>query len=626
VRLAGDSEFALAFFSLTFGVLLVAMTYHVAHRMLGRQVALWSAFLITISPFHIWYSQEVRMYTLAALLGLLTWWCAWKALQGETRAIWCYALLAAIGLYVLYYFVFLLVIINFIVLLRALFAQNRARNLTRTWMFAQLLVLALYAPWLPVACRQAIDPPVPPWRGFVPWHMALLETWTALSFGQSVQLDQVWPLLLVTGGIFALGIMVRPGVGWRGQLMMHAQQTKIWLFHSSENSSEEANRGLSRPGLWLAVVALGPVVLINLGSLLTPLYHVRYAFTYSPPFYIILGAGLAWLMKRKRLAGIVGVLALLSGTSFSLWQLHTHPAYAADDLRGAVQYIAARWRPGDAILINAGYAYPAFLYYYRGPLAGRMRLNDYRPVNTFQYPLILQTGIIGGSASLGWGDSTADFYSTTEADTAAALARVLQDFPRIWVLRVYDTVADGEGFVRRWLVDHTIPFEDQDFIGPSYVRVQGFISQMQPLPPPSRSVQMEGDIALRGWDCPREVHAGSFLDAVLWWEVTGTLPSHSPPYAVSLKLWDEKNGVLVAQQDEWPLGSLLFTPAWPQGRVMRHPMRLYLPAWLSSGSYKLDVQVYNSATVLPFERVDGAGNAVTLSRVTVAAASPDQQP
>ena len=83
-RLAGDSEFALAFFSLIFGVLLIPLCYTLAGRLpwpggkhgLGRDIALWSALLVAVSPYHLWYSQEVRMYTLGAALGLVTLWCA----------------------------------------------------------------------------------------------------------------------------------------------------------------------------------------------------------------------------------------------------------------------------------------------------------------------------------------------------------------------------------------------------------------------------------------------------------------------------------------------------------------------------------------------------------------------
>ena len=82
-RLAGDTEFALAFFSVVFGLLLISLTCALARRLMGRAVALWATLLVAISPFNLWYSQEVRMYTLGAALGLVTLWCALRIAERQ---------------------------------------------------------------------------------------------------------------------------------------------------------------------------------------------------------------------------------------------------------------------------------------------------------------------------------------------------------------------------------------------------------------------------------------------------------------------------------------------------------------------------------------------------------------
>ncbi len=341
-------------------------------------------------------------------------------------------------------------------------------------------------------------------------------------------------------------------------------------------------------------------------------------FTYAPPFYILLGAGLAWLSRRLWPVAAVAALVVLGGSAFSIRELHTNPRYAADDWRAAVDFIAERWRPGDAILVNAGYAYTGFVTYYDGPIAGRLRLTDFQPAAwPADRPLVLQTGIVGGSPNLGWGDPASDFYATTQADTVAALQLVTQSFPRIWVLRIYDTVADPGGSIRDWLAANTTPFEDRLFAGESYMRVQGFMSPAQPDPPGGVETALEKGMTLAGWQSPPSGAAGSPLDIVLWWRAA------APPgadYAVSLKLWEtgsQGSADLAAQQDEWPLGSLLFTSAWPPGHLVRHPMRLALPAGLAPGQYWLNVEMYDPATVRPLSRRDGQGTSVSLGPVTV---------
>jgi 4-amino-4-deoxy-L-arabinose transferase-like glycosyltransferase len=633
-RLSGDTEFALAFFSVVFGMLLIPLTYALARRMLGRTVAMWSALLVAISPFNLWYSQEVRMYTLGAVLGLVTLWCALEmvnqqisksanqqipalhrpagqhgrtganasksanrqiAKPREWRCLVGYALAATTGLYVLYYFGFLLVTLNVLVIVYLLF--NRQFRRLGIWLLAQVAVLVLYLAWLPIAWRQATNPPVPPWRGLIPLHTVLLEVWAALSLGQSVQPSQVWPILLVIVALYLLGIL------------------------SQIRKSPISN--LQSP-LLLVAYTFVPVLLIYLVSLITPLYHVRYVFTYAPAFYILLGAGLAWLTRRLWPLAAAAVLALLIGSTFSIYELHTNPRYAADDLRAAVGFISERWRPGDAILINAGYAYPGFLYYYDEPIAGRVRLSDFqpaeRPTPTRGGPLLLDTGTIGGAADLGWGDPESDFYTTSMTETAAALERLTQTFPRIWMLRIYDTVSDPEGFIRDWLATNTTPFEDQTFTGESFMRVQGFMSSIQPPPPSEGQVALEGGISLLGWEAQANARAGEPLDVVLWWYVYAPSRPNDQPYAVSLKLWGTTQGAeayLAAQQDEWPVGGLLLSPSWPPEQSVRHPMRLVLPADLPPGDYRLEVEMYDPATVQPVPRRDGQGRTISLGPVTV---------
>jgi len=66
VALVGGSEFALRFPSALAGVLTVALLYRAGRAWSGGRAAGWAALLLALNPFHIWYSQEARMY---ALLG-----------------------------------------------------------------------------------------------------------------------------------------------------------------------------------------------------------------------------------------------------------------------------------------------------------------------------------------------------------------------------------------------------------------------------------------------------------------------------------------------------------------------------------------------------------------------------
>ncbi|MEZ4767321.1 MAG: glycosyltransferase family 39 protein, partial [Caldilineales bacterium] len=187
-------EFVAAFLSLLFGVLLVPLTWQLARRLrLDTRVAGIAALLVAVSPLGVWYSQEVRMYTLGAALGVVCLLASApflfpdRAQRRLGRAAVVYALAAAAGLYTLYYFAFLLVSINLLViplLARRWRTTGKAgRRDLFIWLAAQLGTLLLFAPWLPTAWRQATDPPVPPWRSAPQLGASLVESWSALSLG-----------------------------------------------------------------------------------------------------------------------------------------------------------------------------------------------------------------------------------------------------------------------------------------------------------------------------------------------------------------------------------------------------------------------------------------------------------
>lgn len=585
VAVTGHSEFALAFFSLGCGLLLVAAVYRLGRTCFNRSTGLWAAALTAFSPYNLWYSQEVRMYTLGALLGVAAIYGLWQGFRRKKPSAWgLYIFCAALGLYTLYYFAFLLAALNLFAL-GAILLDGAWRKSLKPWLIANVAVVLIYLPWLGVAWRQAVTPPVPPWRSEVPPAKIALEGWSALSLGESVAPGEWWPLLLLTLALFGLGIFTRP---------------------------------LSRSKILFPWLVLGPAILIILPNFIpgaSPLYHPRYLFTYSPAFYLMVGAGLAWLWQRQKPIAAGCGLALAVAAAFSIGQFHTQPQLAADDLRGAAAFIEEKWRPGDVILVNAGYTYTALAWYLTEPAVYR-RLTAYRPPVDPAQMLILQTGSIGGPATLGWGNPQSDFYATTPAETEAALASLSQTSPRLWVLRAYDTVTDPDGLIRRRLPENMIQVEDHRVSGPSSFKVLGFLNRQTPAPPQAMAVNFGDKIDLVGLDLPAgDYRPGRPVDVAVWLEARANLAA-DPPYALSVKVWDEQ-GNAIAQADEWPAGGLYFSPAWPVGSVIRHPVRLVLPENIAPGEYRLSLQLYRSDNGQALE-ITGANETIaTLGQIIV---------
>ena len=67
----GRSETWLRLLPISFGILNIAVIYYLAYA-INPKLGLTAAFLLAINPFHVYYSQEFRMYSLLALLGTLS--------------------------------------------------------------------------------------------------------------------------------------------------------------------------------------------------------------------------------------------------------------------------------------------------------------------------------------------------------------------------------------------------------------------------------------------------------------------------------------------------------------------------------------------------------------------------
>ncbi len=624
-RVAGWSEFAMAFVSLWFGVLLIALVLRVTREWTSPQpspyqgegarpsLRLWpfqregvatiAALFIAISPYNIWYSQEVRMYTFGATLGLLSVYFLRNMLAKKkffSRAFFAYVIFTVLGFYTLYYFIFLILFewvwILWQLLRPAAFVVRRSSFVR--FLVSQLALALLYLTWLPIAFRQATDPPVPPWREFIALPRVILESFSSLAFGQAVD----WNVF----GFVALLLFIPIGA-----LVWHEWKIRNSKTCGAPSRTIEIQNSVS--AFFLLCYFLIPLAAIYLFSLWKPLYHVRYLFTYSPAFYILAAYALVnlanefqtarraantrWLYGLGALGMLVSVGFLLV-TGFSLYNVWHNEQYAKDDLRGAVNYIAERWRPGDVILVNAGYAYPALVYYFPEPVA-RERLVKHETAcpecnegSNVNQPLLLMTGSIDGAPNLGWGDARSDFYATTADETRAALERVLENYSRVWMLRIYDTVVDPQGIIRAYLHEHATLFEDKAFSGESQTRVQGFVVQ------PPRQVALTAThvnkllgarVELAGYETgARELQRGEFFDVALYWILRQAVNYN---YQVTLQLLNA-NGENVAQFDEMPLSEILPMTRWKIDELYREPLRVKIPQTLAPGEYRAIVKLY----------------------------------
>jgi len=136
----GDSEFSVRALSALFGVLTVVIVYALGRELFSPRVGLLSALLLGLSPLHIWYSQETRMYVMVTMLGLLASYVLLLALRRQQQGYWLgYAVVSALALYTHYFALFVL-------LFQGLFAiywlwRHGSRSLWCKWLMANLAIV-----------------------------------------------------------------------------------------------------------------------------------------------------------------------------------------------------------------------------------------------------------------------------------------------------------------------------------------------------------------------------------------------------------------------------------------------------------------------------------------------------
>ena len=346
--IAGDLEFALRFPSAWFGVLAVALLLRLAMRLgFRRGPALLAMALLAVSPYAVWHAQDARMYSMSLALTIATVWLGIETLQRQ-RVAWGLAYTAAawLALHTHYYAVFVLVALNLFVLTRAIFVPRTRANLA-TWIMWQMLVGALYLPWLASAASILGGYGG---NGDSPVFAAIMErSLSVFAVGESMPVEQ----RLLWAGVAGLLLLIG---GLRLLLGTAADRRNLWLL-----------------SLYLAV----PVLATWYSAQGRPIFNERYLVASAPPFYLLVAAAFdGHRFSRRpewalRAISVLALAALTAGAIFSLGHYYTNPAYSKTrgwrDLAAAFTRLSAGTADGQ-VRIAQNFPDPTLWYYYRGPI------------------------------------------------------------------------------------------------------------------------------------------------------------------------------------------------------------------------------------------------------------------
>lgn len=215
MKVFGDSIQAARLLSILFGVSSLFICYLLCKYLLPNEYSLLPVFFLAISPFHIHYSQEIRMYALMAFLLSTATLALFKGMS-EQKLIWwgIFAVSSALAQYVQQLSGIYLIVLAAIPLLR-----KDKLSILRTFL-SGMAALILYLPWLihlpsQVASTKVywIEKPLPSRYltlliEFVS-GLPIRSGWTYFVFGASL-------VILIFGVIGSYRVFSSPGDDKRG--------------------------------------------------------------------------------------------------------------------------------------------------------------------------------------------------------------------------------------------------------------------------------------------------------------------------------------------------------------------------------------------------------------------------
>ena len=320
---------------LLFNIFLIPAIYLLCCELFAQpRIGLVAAFLTAVSPFHILYSHELRMYTLLMLLTVLA--VLFLLYARRTNAWYWWALFAITALFLEYTHLFSFFVLT-AVALYTLYHHQQRPALWRTIIIGILLVL-LFLPWINILLSESqaqigsLRPLALNDRIIEPNPIIPLTTLAFLIFGQAFSSWYIAVILFLTLAVLAIFLL----------------------------DLRNAKRADEAQGLFLPLLIIGCVIGIPIAIYaFRPFFLPERTMASASPFLFVL---LAWSTTRRGspLPYLVyaAMLTLLLGTFLYITGPPLKPPY-----RDAIQFVAQNQLPHDAILHTSDGSYLGGLSY-----------------------------------------------------------------------------------------------------------------------------------------------------------------------------------------------------------------------------------------------------------------------
>lgn len=406
------SEWFLRLPMVAFGVGTVYLLYQLLKDMFNKSIGLLGGLLLATAPFHVYYSQEFRMYSMLTFFAVLSWYLLWHRR-------WNWLIVATtMGIFTHYFALINLVAqIVYVLLARRQFVHNIFN--------VSAFSMAPFILWLPVFIKQLetaqrLMSAWPGWEnisntGFIRFPGLVLAKFT-------VGLTSPEPKMLYGAfvGAFTLVALVSAG----------------GLFYHWYHNKEER-----QPIIMLAAMFALPLLCAWFGGLFVSAsspWRIQFVL---PAFYGLVAVGLWKMPKKQQTLGVILAMYLvvqnLGFTGYYLFVENNH----REDWRGAVAYSDTLAKDGAIVLTE-----------FTDPWA---------PMHWYS---TVKDRYVGASSK----------QQMTPKSIAAHLDQLLQKKQDVVLYSYLFEISDPERLVEKYLVEQEyILQEETDHRGVGIIRVYG---------------------------------------------------------------------------------------------------------------------------------------------------------
>jgi len=397
--------------SVLFGVGNVLMTYLLGKNLFNRKTAIGASFLLSLSTFHIYYSQELRMYPALLFFMLMSFHFFILFLEKPTipRGI---GLAAANGLALLtHYYSFYILLIELIFGLYLIYFMyslgknpppadqpvESGKDITLidrifTMVLKDRKTMKANMKWTAIISFLSVCP-------FIFWIPNFISQTGHQDF--SLRVNPAFSSFFLLFSKCAYGQNIAASKIWNMDPLMTASLLPILLIIVAFMKGH--GKGKIFAGIYLMV----PIVITFIVTFTRfHIFEYKYFFIITPPFWMLLTSGIISLKTRYLKEFIFSLFILVNG--FTLFNFHTNSYYQSQNWRGAALYVKSRIGAGERVIVNPSMMSLPFYYYFPEkervmpmdkPDMGRLKVGMGNGkglwlVTTVNHPFVKQAGLI----------------------------------------------------------------------------------------------------------------------------------------------------------------------------------------------------------------------------------------